>query len=180
LLRTVEATVDRIEPLPWTYQNQHKMITSRFALAWIGRRALLLRTDPEIPPGPTFVGMLQGLPHPEREWVRDSNQVSAVAYPAELDVTKPLQRRSSCVSWSQADPRDVETLSQCSAVFCDARRGDIATVAEQRRCEAGAARRRTRAVVRRAVVEGRDSQPGHTAVPRGYRNRRRGVQPTLR
>ena len=61
LFRYVEVTVDRIEPLPWTIHNQHKTLVARFALAWIGNRALLIRTDPEIPPGPTLHGMMQSL-----------------------------------------------------------------------------------------------------------------------
>ena len=92
LFRYAEVTVDRIEPLPWTVQTQHKTLVARFALAWIGNRALLIRTDPEIPPGPTLRGMVQSLHGDEKGWVRQTPGMQAVVYAAELDVSKSYQR----------------------------------------------------------------------------------------
>jgi hypothetical protein len=93
LFRYVEVTVDRIEPLPWTVQDQHEALVARFALAWIGGRALLIRTDPEIPQGPTSRGMMQSLHGEEKGWVRRTPSIQAVVYAAELDVSRSYQRR---------------------------------------------------------------------------------------
>jgi len=90
--RFVEVTVDRVQPLPWTFHNDHRTITARFALGWIGERAVLMQTDPEIPPGPTFQGELHRLSGEPRRWVAQAPGLEAVVYDAVLDISKPQQR----------------------------------------------------------------------------------------
>jgi hypothetical protein len=90
--RFVEVTVDRIQPLPWTVKNEHGGITARFAVGWIGQRALLIKTDPELPVGLVVRGVMDGMRGEPKTWVGQTPQLRDACYAIILDVTHPDQR----------------------------------------------------------------------------------------
>lgn len=81
-----QVTFDRIEPLPWSFQDSGGRVHTRFALGWIGKRALLVQTGLDTPQGPTLHGNLHGLYGKPKEWVQQTPSIEAVAYDAVLDI----------------------------------------------------------------------------------------------
>ena len=83
-----EVTFDRIEPLPWSFHDSGGTVHTRFALGWIGKRALLVQTGPVTPQDTTLRGNLHLLSGEPKKWVRETPAVSEVAYDAVLDITR--------------------------------------------------------------------------------------------
>lgn len=82
-----EVKFDRVEPLPWSFHDSSGTVHTRFALGWIGERALLIQTGPVTPPGTSLHGNLNRLSGEPKKWVAETPAVAAVAYDAVLDLT---------------------------------------------------------------------------------------------
>lgn len=92
LWRYAEVKVDRIQPLPWTTQDKGHILHSRFALGWIGDRALLIESAPQRPTELTLHGYLRALSGDQEHWVDETPQVASACYRATLDMTSPYVR----------------------------------------------------------------------------------------
>jgi hypothetical protein len=81
-------TFDRVEPLPWSFHDSSGTVHTRFALGWIGKRALVIKTKRDLPPGTTLSGDLYLLSDVPKKWVDETPEIAAVAYGMMLDLTR--------------------------------------------------------------------------------------------
>lgn len=89
----VEVTVDRVQQIPWVFKDQDRRTTARFALGWIGQRALLIQAAPGLPFEKRMRGELHQLAGRPRTWVNETPQLGAVCYDVTLELTDPDLRR---------------------------------------------------------------------------------------
>ncbi|HEX3479384.1 MAG TPA: hypothetical protein VHT91_30380 [Kofleriaceae bacterium] len=82
-----EVSVDRIEPLPWSFHDSSGTVHTRFAVGWIGERALLIQTRPTLPSGTILHGDLRRLSGEPKKWIAETPALAAIAYDAVLDLT---------------------------------------------------------------------------------------------
>jgi len=89
--RGAEVHFDRVEPLPWSFHDHGGTVHTRFALGWIGERALLIQTKPTMPSGTTLHGDLKRLTGEPKKWVAQTPALAGVAYDAVLDLTTSVK-----------------------------------------------------------------------------------------
>lgn len=89
----VEVTLDRVEQIPWVIKDQHHRTITRFALGWIGQRALLIQAAPGLDFEKRMRGELHPLDGQPRIWVNETPQLAAECYDVTLELTDPDLRR---------------------------------------------------------------------------------------
>jgi hypothetical protein len=84
--RYVEVSVDRVEQIPWVVQNEHHETRVRFALGWIGDRALLIQAEPGLAFEPRMRGELYELSGQAKIWMDQSPRLAAICYGVSLEL----------------------------------------------------------------------------------------------